>query len=78
MGEAKVGEVVGKGRINMAVGLALRTGRNTSAQGEGADLAVEAASLGAVKQVGYSLIHRRTSKLVHNHMHSYCRGLKEG
>lgn len=79
MGEAKVGEVVGKGRINMVVALALRTGRNTSAQAEGTNQAVEAGSLGVVKQVVYSFISGSAStKLFHHHSYSCCRGFKEG
>ena len=51
VGEGKVGEVAKKGRTNTGVGLALRTGRNTSAQDEEASQAVEVASLEVVKQV---------------------------
>ena len=78
VGEAKIGEVLVKGRINMAVVLALRTGRNTSAQDEGANRAVETASLGAVKQVCSFRPGCALTTLCHNHMYSNCRGLKEG
>lgn len=65
----------------MAVGLALRTGKNTSAQGEEANQAVEVASLGVVKQVNGSV-----SLVVHtiqqtHAMNSYTRivgGSKKG
>lgn len=56
VGEAKVGEEAKKGKISMAVGLALRTGKNTSVQDEGANQAVEVVSLGVAKQVEYSVI----------------------